>query len=346
MNETIDREQVLAKAEAAVKRAPENGALRRLLGRALLDMGRAEEAVEAYKKALELGFREEDCYSELSIALRFTGDYFGANRILEDGWAQNPKSLTLPLLLYSAKLNRTDYDGAVAVIDRAIAVHPANYKLRHVRIVALLRGKMTAKAAEYAEEIKEQFAGEREFIYDRADLMLRLERPQEALELLTAEHDHINPEGKMYLTLLARCHTALRDAEKAEEAFRKLYSLYPEKQTALSLATLCMQRSDFDAAREYLGHIIALQDRSAEYFAARLMFASCRMAEDPEAGKALLQALIDEIDSTVQENPRNFIPMVYAAESYRMLGNPAKAAECDEYAERMRRELEAHIDSL
>lgn len=345
-DEKIDLQTLLSRLEEAVAEAPQNAALRNLYGRALLTAGRAEEAAKAYRKALELGCREESCYSELSFAERISGNETAANRVLKDGWELLPESVTLPLLLYGAYAARTNYRAAVSVMDRAIGAHPEMYKLRHAKIAALLRDGRLDAAADYVDSLAEDFADEREYVYDKADVLLRKNAVQEALDLLKEKETSCNSEGRMYLALLSRCYRALADEENTERTLQKLYALFPDRQTAIALAGFCMKRGDFDQARSYLKDVEAERDGSVEYYGARFLSATARLAENNTAGEVQLRVLIDEIEADVQAHPRRFIPLQYAAEAYRLLGNERKAAECEAHVQTMSRELETQIDAL
>ncbi len=343
-NETISEKITLLRK--AAKEAPEDSFIQRKLGKELLQAGQPEEAVLAYRRAIELGFMEESCFIEFSAAEELIGNRMEADRVLKEAWEKMPESELIPLYLYSSRLSKSDYNGAESSMKKAMALHPENYDFCHGYVIALQRHKKMKAEEEFLASIKEKFSHEKRYIYDCAVFLLRNGQPQNALDLLKESSRVCDPNGHMYLTLLSKCYTALQDQENAEDTFKKIYTLQPESTTALSIAVLCIMRQAYEEAASYLQGVVDQPDSFEDYYAGKYLLAACYGQRDKQEGETAIKELLNEIDGELEENPQNVILLTYGAQCQLALGNQIKASEYEEKAQKYRKELEEAIDGI
>ncbi|RPH34345.1 MAG: tetratricopeptide repeat protein [Bacteroidales bacterium] len=97
--------------------------------------GKNQEAIEQYKKAIELGFTSEgNAYSNIDQAYRALGDNESGLKYLEEGFTKFPKNQSLLIALINYYLNKNeDPSKVITYIDKAIADDPTNASLYHAK---------------------------------------------------------------------------------------------------------------------------------------------------------------------------------------------------------------------
>ena len=97
--------------------------------------GKNQEAIELYKKAIELGFTADgNAYSYIDQSFKAIGDNESGLVYLEQGFTKFPKNSTVLVSLINYYLNKNeDPSKVLAYIDKAIVDDPKNASLYHAK---------------------------------------------------------------------------------------------------------------------------------------------------------------------------------------------------------------------
>jgi Flp pilus assembly protein TadD len=131
-----DPEGAVAEFTAGIARVqPEAAGLRAALlhnlGAALIQLGRAKEAVAPLRQAAKLDPAATAPPESLALALWMTGDLDGAEREARGVLDRNPEAALAALVLGQARMARGDDAGAVPHLERAVRARPADAVVRY-----------------------------------------------------------------------------------------------------------------------------------------------------------------------------------------------------------------------
>lgn len=90
----------------------------------LFEQRRYDEAIDLYRRVLELSPGDPDAFNDLGLALHYTGDTQGAIRTLEEGAGAAPEYPRLWLTLGFVKARAGDRSGAEMALSKAQALSP------------------------------------------------------------------------------------------------------------------------------------------------------------------------------------------------------------------------------
>lgn len=97
--------------------------------------GKNQEAIELYKKSIELGYTSEgNIYANLDQSLKALGDTDSGLKYLEEGFAKYPKNQSLLIAIINYYLNKNEDPSKVLnYINNAIKDEPSNASLHHAK---------------------------------------------------------------------------------------------------------------------------------------------------------------------------------------------------------------------
>jgi tetratricopeptide (TPR) repeat protein len=141
----------------AMDMEPDSARHLRGLGRAALAAGRPEEALAVIDKAIAVGGRDADLHCDRAEALIALGDFTAAVAAAQTVVDANRNHARGHLMIGLAHLERGDLDEAMAALGRAVLLTPqdpdANY---HRARLAQMRGDLSAAAEYYGRALAER----------------------------------------------------------------------------------------------------------------------------------------------------------------------------------------------
>lgn len=245
--ESAERDPVeaLAQARAAVERAPSEFGPALALARALLTLGRADDALAAFSRARELepdgpaaagsGAARDVASAYLAPALLLrdldrTGE---AIRLLEQGAARRLGSADVYEQLALLRLADGQTGEALAAVSAAAAENVTSPGLDLARGLALARDPgRRVEALGYLQRALDVGVGDAVVVrLEAADLLVAEARYPEALEHLRAAAE-LAPEEPEVVYRLGRTHAAAGDRQAAEAALDRYRSLEEDREHA------------------------------------------------------------------------------------------------------------------
>ena len=155
--QTVTREQVTAmvdKLAARMQAQPDDAEGWNMLGRSYMNLGRVEEALAAFQRALKIKPADANMLTEYADALAVKNGRLldgEPTALLDRALQLEPDNLKALALAGTAAFNRGDYATAVKHWDRVVRIGPANGQLvemvRSGAAEARERGKLPAAAA-------------------------------------------------------------------------------------------------------------------------------------------------------------------------------------------------------
>ena len=189
--------EALDKARLAVEKLPDLGVAWRILGEAAVVAERWGQAVQAFRKAANLGLAAKaGTWERMADALDELGDVAAAEQAARQAMAltgTDPHARRRRLNLLAAILeHRGDFDGAAATLEQARALGADDPAVLHnLASLAERRGETDAALALYLETLQ----GDEPMpssSWRLAHLLLRIDRRKEALQAFTAAAAHID----------------------------------------------------------------------------------------------------------------------------------------------------------
>lgn len=111
--------------QARLKEKPNDASVYWALGDAYLESRQYNEAVDNYKKAIEITPNESDIYNELGLALHYLGRSPEALKYIEEGIKKNPYNQRIWLTKgFITAYGMADLEGAKAAWEKARALNP------------------------------------------------------------------------------------------------------------------------------------------------------------------------------------------------------------------------------
>ena len=157
----------------------------------LINMGRAEEALELGKRALETDPLHHGIYLETGLSHFFLGQYQEAEDVLKEGLKLNPSILDLHNKLGKVYLNTGRYDEAIDELESGLdlsSVRPPSM-LAYLAIAQSRKGQVEA-AQEIEEELRQRRSnGEKGIALFLAHIWSGLGDNERALEYLETAYD-------------------------------------------------------------------------------------------------------------------------------------------------------------
>jgi protein O-GlcNAc transferase len=199
---------------AVAKLQPNDAANHRRLGGALLSIGRAAEAADALRRAIELDPRSVRAHNNLGHALLQCGEISAAIRHFETSLALDPHYAIGHNNIGLALTAAGDYERAIAAFQRALDIAPALLVATLNLAIAFERLGNLQRALSTYEQLLALAPRHADALTCHAALCAKLHRPQAALESLDAVLQ-LRPQDAVSLTLRA---AVLLASDRAAEA--------------------------------------------------------------------------------------------------------------------------------
>jgi tetratricopeptide (TPR) repeat protein len=166
-------------AKRALSSMPEDGSLHHLLAAGLAGSGQTEAAIDACRRAIELGVRESSVYQLL-------GDlYFGRLEVAEAMAAYSqaleldPSTAETLASFVVSSLTTDDYEALKDLLERHVEAHPENVNTLYSLGVMSLRDNDLEAAARYFERLAEVAPTHTQVYYNLGQIYLRAGRQDE-----------------------------------------------------------------------------------------------------------------------------------------------------------------------
>jgi tetratricopeptide (TPR) repeat protein len=138
------------------------------LGQALIQRGRVEPAIAAFREAIRLDRAFFPAYANLADAYRMQGNEAGAERTLRDGIVASPASAVLHHALGLALVRQHRLRDALPELARAVALDPAEPRYSYVYAVGLHENSQRAEAIRVLQTSDAQHPGDRDTLLSLA----------------------------------------------------------------------------------------------------------------------------------------------------------------------------------
>ncbi|HEV7902976.1 MAG TPA: tetratricopeptide repeat protein [Pyrinomonadaceae bacterium] len=186
-------------------------------GRALLDVGRLNEAIRELSRAVSLDARLAEAHNLLAVAYDRKGLHDRARESFERALDHEPDAQTLNNLGYSLYLNG-NYRAAVTRLKRAAKLAPADERIWNNLALAQCRlGKYDDAYKSFARS-----GGEYQGRLNIAAMLERAGREDVAIEHYEAAR-RVQPQSEFVLRRLIELYTRSGHADRTEQIRRVLY---------------------------------------------------------------------------------------------------------------------------
>jgi tetratricopeptide (TPR) repeat protein len=267
-----DAAAALKLTDEALAHSPRDARLWTLRGLALSAMGRDDESLAAYKKALSL----EPGYlpalqgaAEIEYRTRNPEAQHTLNRIL----TLDPANVVAHAMLGALAYERQDCATALAHFQRGDAAVQGNPTALWQAAHCLFVDGHPAQAAERFEQLLGSFGSDPRMVdFVRFNLALSLHtagRHERAIATIEPLASREAPQREV-LALLADAYAATRQVERAVGTLRRATALFPhEEQFYVALGALCLEHDAFELGREIIDIGLRNVPASARLYALR-----------------------------------------------------------------------------
>lgn len=198
------------------------------------------------------------------------GEVDGALEEIRRSLSSEPDDASLNYLLAYALLQKEDFEGAQAAVDKCLAIDPDFEGANQIRGKLLEAAGKSDEALEAYKKEAETAPSEqvrKDAMIAEALILLKKKQLDEAAPVLE-EVVALDPEDVAALQELANCYVQMGEKEKAEEAMAKISSLGASSDPSMlyNLGAKAFNDKDFAKAAEYFEKTIAANDKFAEAY--------------------------------------------------------------------------------
>lgn len=236
------------------------------LGFAQSHLGKATEAIAAYKKATQLDPKWFEAQQNLGLALAKAGDLTAAASSLKTAVTLKPivggqQALVAAWLSLAQVTEENAPQESLAAYQKAVELDPANSEAQlGAARMAERSGNATGAEQQY---LKLAAAGNNDSIERLIGLYLKQKRFADAESWL---HKYIsaNPQNSAAQLQLGKLLAAEGKPQEAIAALEPLYKASPDPRTARDLANLYLETKQYPAAADLLRPLIAQSPTDAQ----------------------------------------------------------------------------------
>jgi tetratricopeptide (TPR) repeat protein len=264
--------------------------------------GRYEEAVEAYERAIRLGYRRISVYDRLIALLYRIQRFDEAQRYLAQIEERVPSSPRLSTFQVSMAARSGELDRALDAARRGAESRPKDPTARiWLGQMLYLNGEaeQAEKAFQKAVELAAQAVGPYSALFAFYVRSGQSERARETLDQLVKNTDL---SGEQRAFVLAQGHQLLGDREQAEANYREAMRLAPENVTVQRRLASFLLQYDAPAAEKELRHLLQLAPGDGD---ARRMLALLLAARGEDDGWREAEQLLQPTDSDGKPSTRD-----------------------------------------
>jgi Flp pilus assembly protein TadD len=276
-----DLEVAVQSYRAALAASPRHPQVLSNLGAALAALGRYQEAIEAYREALEVA-PDPRIRTNLALAYYKSADLPRAAEELAAVHAAQPQDLRVSLLLADCRLQMGEHDSVVRLLRPLEAEHGEDRTLQYLLAMAAVRGGNTAEASRRIDRLLQGGdSAEAQYLLGSASFMGK-DYPKAVGHFAKALAQ--NPALPSLRSYYGQALLFTGDPEAAAAAFRAALEAAPnDYAAAYYLASILENRGQREQARPLAARALQLRPLAAEAreLAARLE----RPAEAPRSAQ-------------------------------------------------------------
>jgi len=214
---------------------PNSPALLSLLGIALMEMGKIEQAKYYFEEVVSLTPNYSSALSNLAQSEIIAGDYAQAIDNLLNAKQGDANNTSISLLLVEAYLKTKQYDKAKTITKNLIAVQPRNSYFQQQHGIALgYSGDIVGARKAFQQAIKLQ-PSNNEAIIHLARMEFLEQGPQQAIKLLQESLSE-QPENIQLMVELANIYQKNQQNDKALKLYQQAFDF--DNQNAFTLTKL------------------------------------------------------------------------------------------------------------
>ncbi len=214
-------------AHAFLGRRPDDPALQNIRARALMRLGRREEATEALRTLVDAGTAEPRSYLDLALLLRERQLDSQARAVLETALRQHPESASIRAQRAQYAIAARDMAMAETEVTEGLRLEPSNPDA----LLAAMRFEMARGAWDKAQELGEkiiQLAPERSETYiPLAETYSRQGSIAKAIDFLSALSPEISVDSPAILVALTDLQLSCGQIDAARATNQKLLKAHP-----------------------------------------------------------------------------------------------------------------------
>lgn len=220
-------DEALACVEGAVQLAPGNPKLHNAMGHILLHVGRAPEAENAFRRALEIDSSFAEATRNVARARGEQGDTAGALDYLALALQTAPDDTDTLYDMTTLSLELGEPQRAVAVLEPYLQRHPDDARALNNLGIAYLMTDRTGEAHATMRKAYKLMPDEPLVLTNLGRALVALDRAQEA-EPLHRKALKLQPGDPRLLGHMGNCQLALGNVEKARELYVEAQTGHPD----------------------------------------------------------------------------------------------------------------------
>lgn len=297
LHQAGDIEGAIKAYQAFLKLRPERVEARSNLGAAYARLGRYEEAIEQYKRALLLDSRNPAIHYNLGLAHYKAAQIPEAAAELAAAASAQPDNLNAVVLLADCHLRMGENKKVIELLSAFEPTHKEDRAVLYLLGTALIRDKQVEKGQVLVDRIlRNGDAAEARMLLGTARLLGRdypgaLKEFERAVEL--------NPKLPAAYSFLGRALMAAGNRDRALDAFRRELELNPtDFESNFYLGVLLKQDQKYDEALKYLQSALQLRPGAPDV---RFQLGTLRLATGSlEESERLLENVVKEYPEFVE----------------------------------------------
>jgi len=300
LHQAGDLEGAIRGYTSILEKYPDRIDVRSNLGAAYSGLGRYEEAIEQYKRALAVDSRNDTIRFNLSLAYYKAAWFSEASVELTRFLTANPKSpqsLNATVILADCQVRIGDYKKVIELLSPIADADSANRTVAYLLGSALIGDNQIAKGQEIIDRVfRDDDSAEARLLM--GSMLLLADEAQNALKEVQRAIE-LNPKLPSVQAWYGRVLMRLGDTEKARIAFKTELASNPNDFDAnLYLGIILRQDKQLDEALTYLAKASRLRPR--EQYPRYHLAAIYASAGKPEEARPLLEGVLKEHEDFVE----------------------------------------------
>ena len=270
------------------------------LGVVYATMGRFDDAIASYKKALEISYLSAPVHLNLALAYYKAGRCAEAIPEFASVLEANPDTLNALVLKADCHLQLGEFQRAIGLLEPVADAHKDEAVVNYVLGMAFLQNKQMDRGAIYLDRILKQGDSAEAHVLMGVAKRAAGEFAEAAEEFRKAVA--LNGTLPVAHSLFGQAALSTGDRETARTAFQQELAISPNDfESNLYLGVILKEDREFDAARKHIDRAMTLRpgDPGARYQLATILLASNDPKETAEAAR-LLEKLVSESPTFVE----------------------------------------------
>ena len=278
-------------------------------GEAKLKEGRYEQAVEEFKKAIELDPDSADAHHLLGLAYLKTDTRVRALEELREAIRLRPEWVEAHYDLARAYYDFGDYKNAASSFEEAIRLRPDFFAALIDLGATYQHSGLHTKSAEVLRRAVLLRPDHLDAKVALGNALLLSAQPQEAIEVLE-QVVRLSPENALAYSLLGEAYRSLGKFQEALTALNQALRISPEDSVALNYLGMLFESLDRqqDAMAAYKQAIAAKPDYAGAHYNLALLLLSLNDMQQAEQEYDVLKSLDSDLAETLLRKLRRMNP--------------------------------------